>query len=200
MNSPFPSFYRNTISNGNLDDEDMSDISDWEDIDYQGGISSQVTFDGKSCMKLDTSEPESNILRWSKREKNIGNYSSITVFSFNIYLHNIGVWSSECLRFYTANNVNTLRIDFASDGLYIRNFLIDASIIVQDTWQEWTFIVDWTEKTVDVYLDKVLKYSNINFQGLTGGVNGLIDFQQFAWLKTQKITYIDWLKVGNGMI
>lgn len=189
-------------SNADIDDEDMADITDWADVDTGGGESSQVTFDGKSCMKLDT---KTSATTWdsASRKQDIGSFGARTVFSFPTYFSAIGEDNDDFIvRIW--NGTIYLNISFRPSGLYIHNgssmVEVGTDLVVQGVWQEWTFDVNWTAKTVDVYLGKVLKASGVNCNAPnTDEAEGMVLFRQWGYITSNRITYIDWFKAGSGL-
>jgi hypothetical protein len=184
-------------SNGSIDDEDMADITDWTDLDNGSGVSSQVTFDSKSCMKLDTG---GTVDSGSQRRQDVGTFGIRTVFSMNLYFDAIGSTANyDHFVFAAFNGANTLNVGFGTNGVYIQGTGGGQNIgnfVVQDTWQEWTFDVNWTAKTVDVYLNKILKVSGLDCTSATATADGIIDLLQYG-ITTNRISYVDWFKVGS---
>jgi hypothetical protein len=188
-----------TLSNADIDDEDMADITDWSDDDIGTGVSSQVTFDGKSCMKLDCPDLNPNEPR---RTQDIGSFGSRAVISLSVYCDSIGTMTADDYFFMSAQDGSAkLNVAFASDGLFVFNgstyVEAGADLVVQDTWQEWSFDIDWTNKKVDVYLNKSLKASQMDLW-TSAGTNGLIWFSQYAFTTGGRLTYIDWFKAGSA--
>jgi hypothetical protein len=188
-------------SNADIDDEDMADISDWVDADAVNGASTQVTFDGASCMKLDSGAAADG--SFARRNQDVGTFGARTVFSYRAYFDKLGTQANnDFSQIYIYNGTNYLPIGFASEGLYIfqtSSWVLKGADVVQDVWQEWTFDIDWSGLTVDVYLDKTLKYENVPFALTSATVNGTITLQQSGYNTANCITYIDWVKVGTSM-
>lgn len=188
------------ISNGDIDDEDMADITDWADADTGTGDSSQATFDGKSCMKLDTGATEGGLAR---REQDIGTCGARTVFSFNFYFDFIGTLAQEDYFSFKINDGATSMVaSFCSDGLFIRSDAggfteVGTDLVSLDVWQEWTFDVDWTAKTVDVYLGQILQASDVNCNRAEAETDGTVTLIQRGYISANRITYIDWFKAGS---
>lgn len=188
------------ISNADLDDEDMADITDWTDSDSGTGDSSQATFDSKSCMKLATVAVSGT----AKRTQDIGTFGTRTVISFNTYFDAIGTKANnDNARIEAYDGTTQLICLFASDGLYVYDgasyVQIDANIVVQDIWQEWTLDINWTTKTVNIYLDGILKHSDVDCSHAAAGTNGEIEFYQYGNTTANRITYIDWFKAGSNI-
>jgi len=191
------------ISNGDIDDEDFADISDWADEDSGTGVSSQVTFDGKSCMKLDSGTShtgQNNALR----SQDIGSFGARTVFSINVYCDTIGKQSdTDNFRFGAYNGTYGCAVILASDGLFAYNGTyneVGTNLVQQDTWQEGTFDVNWTGQTADIYLNQVLVGSDINCFYATTVSNGTISLRQNGYSASNQITYIDWFKAGSNFL
>lgn len=192
-------------SNADIFDEDMADITDWTDNDAGYGASTQATFDSKSCMQLSTGI----FVGIAKRYIDAGSFGSRTIFSMNIYCDNIGSSVSANQYMFSAGNGSiALNVYFGSDGLFIRNNLtlteVGSDILTQDVWQEWTFDMNWTAQTVDVYLNGALQGSDFDCSGNTGAsikTDGLLILTQNGAVSPYNfLTYIDWFKVGDNFI
>ena len=188
------------ISNADIDNEDMSDITDWTDADEGDGASTQATFDGKSCMKLHAITPTASA---AIRTQDIGSFGARTVFSMSIYADAIGTRANGdhlSLQFY--DGATGLSVAIASDGLFVFDGAtwneVGTDLVVQDVWQEWTFDVNWTAQTLSVYLDKVLKVSGIDCSYASIIAEGTITFRQNGAATANRITYIDWFKAGSN--
>jgi hypothetical protein len=189
------------ISNADIDDEDMTDISDWSDDDTGSGSSSQVTFDSKSCMKLDSGAGGSTG-DIAKRSQDVGNFGVRTVVSFNLYCDLLGeVGDADFFILDIFNGTIQCSIRFASDGLFIYeggNQEVGTNLVVQDTWQEWTFDINWSSKTVNVYLNKVLIASDVGCDLAETSTNGIIRLQQYGYNSANRLSYVDWIKTGSA--
>ena len=194
--SEFESF----ISNADIDDEDMADISDWSDADSGSGVSSQATFDGESTMKLDTggSTPSS-----SRRLQDLGSFATRTVFSFRLYCDNIGTFSNQD-RFDLEAGDGTIKlhVTMVSDGLFVYDGSswneVGTDIVVQDAWQEWSFDVDWVAGTVDVYLGQSLVQADVAIDTSdASNPDGEVQLTGFGVTTVDQIAYVDWFKAGT---
>jgi len=189
----------NPRSNADIDDEDMADITDWTDDDSGGGESTQVTFDSKSCMKLDAGVSSGG---QSKRYQDIGTFGTRTVFSFSLYCDAIGTTANgDDVQFNAFNGSTLLTLSFASDGLYCHNGAayveVGTNLVVQDVWQEWTFDVDWTAQTVDVYLNGVSVASDVDCSFGSAVANGTVQLKSNYNASVSGLVYIDWFKAGS---
>ncbi len=188
------------LSNADIDDEDMAVITDWTDADAVTGDSSQATFDGKSCMKLDTGSTVLN--SQTIRRQDVGTFGTRTVFSFSLYCETLGTAASEDrFNFGAFDGTTKLNTRFSSDGLYIYDGAAwneaGTNLVVVDTWQEWTFDVDWTAKTVDIYVDGVLGAADVDCSQANATANGTVEFLTSSVVVANILAYIDWFKAGS---
>lgn len=188
------------ISNADIDDEDMADITDWTDSSLGTGVTSQVTFDGKSCMKLDTGGTEDGTAR---RKQDIGTFGTRTTLSFNLYCDAIGLNESD-FELIVYNGSKRLVVAFSLGGLVIYNdpnfTEVGTNLVVEDVWQEWTFDINWSALTVSIYLNGVLQGSGLSFANNSDTTaNGTVEFSQGGSGHTYRISYIDWFKAGSDL-
>jgi len=189
------------ISNADLDDEDMADITDWTDADSgTGGTSTQVTFSGKSCMKL----LSGNAGSYAARTQDLGTFGTRTVISISIYIEDIGVGQTagDNLVIQLYNGTSTCRTRLASDGFFVFDGAVfnevGVNIVVADTWQEWTYDINWTAQTVDIYCDGILQASGVDCSSVNATANGTLSLTQTGTTTANCLSYIDWSKVGSG--
>jgi len=187
------------VSNGSVCNEDMADITDWSDGDTGTGVSSQATFDSKSCMKLLTGATPGAAIR----SRDVGTFGARTVISFSMYCDAIGTASAgDYLQLIINNGSTGVWMSFASDGLFIFNGTtspeVGTNIVSQDAWQEWTFDINWTAQTLNVYLSRLLVGSAIDCSYTEATANGTIKFAQFGNTTAARLSYIDWLIVGSN--
>jgi len=181
----------------NLYNDEMEDLTGWIDYDGGNGVSSQVTFDGKSTMELSVPERTG----YARRIKDVGEYGQRTVFSINVYLINIGDSSNDSFNIILGNDIYFL-VEYRTSGLYVYDdqdnaVNIASNLIVENVWQEWTFDIDWVEKSVDIYLDKVLEISDVRMGGEWGLQNGYFRLTGAAYTTDEVIAYVDFLKIGD---
>ncbi|HDY87604.1 MAG TPA: hypothetical protein ENH82_05735 [bacterium] len=177
----------------------MADISDWNDTDTPPGVSSQVTFDSKSCMKLDTGANGT-----ASREQDIGAFGARAVISLNMYFDAIGTIANadNYVMVFFNGSIRCL-VQMGSDNVTVYDgaaHQVVGNFVVQDVWQEWTFDIDWTGQTVDIYLDTVLKASNVDCSAASATADGTIYLTQAGATTANRITYIDWFKAGSDFI
>lgn len=190
------------VSNADIDDEDMADIIDWTDADNgTGAASTQVTFDSKSCMKLDSGNAAIN--NYAFRYQDLGTFGARTIFSLSLYCDAIGtIANTDAFELRAFDGTTQLWMHWASDGLFVfdgtANHEVGTDLVIQDTWQEWTIDVNWILQTVDIYLNGILKASGVDCSYAVAGTNGRVDFFQFGYTTANRITYIDWFKAGSS--
>jgi hypothetical protein len=190
------------ISNADIENEDMASITDWSDQDNTNGVSSQVTFDSKSCMKLDAGAATSGTR--AVRNKDFGSFGASTVFSMSLYFDAIGTLSdNHYMQIGAYNGTYVLMVRFCSNNLYVVNSsdtatAIGTNPIVQDVWQEWTFKVTWgASGTVDIYLNGALFSAGVDCASASAVANGTFQFRQNGYTTSNQITYVDWVKAGS---
>jgi len=198
------------VSNASLEDEDCSVITDWVNEDQSPAESTQVTFDGKSCFRFDTNEGAAGN-DTARRRKDIGSINGLgnrIVFSLKTYCDAIGPQTNDC--FYTSIRRSdwAFIVHFQSDGLFINDGVtiteVGTNLVVQDTWQEWTFDIDLSggvaNAVCDVYLDNILKESDVDCSK-TGTYNdGYCYLIMFGYNTDHRIGYVDWFKVGDSFL
>ena len=196
------------ISNASLEDEDCSDITDWTADSGPPCETSQVTFDGKSCFKFATNAGATPNCRASIY-KDVGSYVDLgnrIVVSLNLYCDAIGTFADNDLFLLQLYRDDwQFRAWFASDGLFICDGVnyneVGMNLVVQDTWQEWTFDIDLSggvgSATCDVYLDRDLKAADVDCSYDSGGTDGNTILRLIGYTTNDRIAYVDWFKAGN---
>ena len=187
-----------SISNGDIYIDEFTDISSWTDEDTGTAVSSQTTFDGKSCMSLysGTNAGEAD------RSKDTGSMGATrTVVSFKLYCDKIGT-NGDAFTFIAGNGTRGINFGFASDGLFCNAASaveVGTNLVVQDVWQEWTFDINWSTQTCDVYLNKKLVGDNIDFTGASVKTDGyvLLKVDGYGAAGYNIQVYVDWFKAGS---
>ena len=197
------------ISNGSLEDENCSDITDWTDADTSPAVSSQCTFDSKECFCFDTNASAATDA-YCYRYKDIGSVEGLgnrIVISIKLYHDAIGTQgNADDFAFACFRSDWSLAVRFASDGLFIHDNVgyneVGVNLVQQDTWQKWTFDVDLSggvaNAVCDVYLDNVLKASGVDCNRETVGGDGDCMLIQYGYTTDDRISHVDWLEVGDG--
>lgn len=193
------------IANTSFLNEDCSDISDWTDGDTDTGESTQVTFDSKSCFKFNSGA--STASPTAIRTIDTGyTFGDRVVVSLSLYCDAIGTQSAwDDFELLVVQAAVRGMIYFCSDGLFVYDGAayneVGTNIVVQDTWQEWTFDFDFStpaSATVDIYLDGDLVGNNIDCSSTGAFAVGRIKLTQFGFNTANRISYVDWVKVGTG--
>lgn len=197
------------VSNGSAFNIECTDISGWTDGDTGEAVSSQVTFDGKSCFKFDTvTSADTNDS--TIRSLDFGSVEAIgnnLVVSLSVYCDAIGTQAnSDFFRFKVERSDWRFDVRFCSDGLFIHDGAayneVGTNIVVQDVWQEWTFDIDLSagvaSANCDVYLNNVLKASNFDCSATGIYGDGYLEFRQYGYGANNRISYVDWLKIGDA--
>jgi len=189
------------ISNGDIYSSDFASIDDWANGDTGTGVSSQATFDGKSTFKLDSGVAAGN----AHRVQDIGTFGARTVLSFSVDHSNIGSTATgDMFVIQIANGATLLSMHFEPAGFFILNTAasyveVGTDLVVTGAWQEWTLDLNWTAKTLDVYLGTLLKATGVDFgYAYTGFANGVVDIYQNGTTAAHRLTCIDWFKAGSN--
>lgn len=102
----------------NILDEDMANISDWNDDDAGGGATTQVTFDSKSCMKFLNGSSTGDI---SRRYRTLAELGPEYTFETSIYLDDVESINNNNYFMITIYNGKVrfqMRIDSAGLDIY----------------------------------------------------------------------------------
>ncbi len=183
-----------------LMDEDMADISDWTDFDEGTGESTQVTFDGKSCMKLDAPNGANVAVR---------DYDPVAVglsftfeFSFYIATHT-GTWGG----IYVQIRDNDLAAG-QPNGYAFRLSTTDARInldggnvfadidLEKSVWHTVRFVV--VNKIQSLWIDDRLYLHGHEVDHISTGFTPNEIFFFLYGDDGAKITYIDWARMDSS--
>jgi hypothetical protein len=191
------------ISNADILDEDMAVITDWTDADVGSGVSSQATFDGKSCMKLLTGAASGTTV--AARQRDLGSFIGVTrVFSFSLYCSAIGaIADADYFTFLARDGTHLIFLAFTTDGLFIvtdaGSVEIGTDIVQTGVWQEWTLVINFTTFLMDVYLDQMLIASGVDCHNTGAGTDGMVLFCQYGHTTANRLSYVDWFKAGTAV-
>lgn len=187
-------------------DEDMAVITDWVNADNINGVSSQVTFEGKSCLKMACSTAAENSRAHSYRDA--GSYGNRVVAELSVYCDAIGTIANvdQATLEIRAATVK-LAVSFASDGLFIYDGVswneVGTNIVVQGSWQKWVFDIDFTtpvSATVDIYLDDILIASGVDCSYTGTYTDGNVHLLQRGGTTNNQLSYVDYIKIGDGIV
>jgi hypothetical protein len=189
--------YRSALEEVLLAD-DCSSLGDWSSLDWDGGETTQVTFGGKSCYRLDPG-PAPYAMAGIRRD--VGSYGSFTEVNISLYHVAIGTYFGGGYAIMEMHNgtANCWMI-FGSDGLRVwdgSNWnVVGADIVAIGEWQDWRFVIDWASHTMDVYLGEILQASDVECY-LGSSQDGVFSFSQSAGGAGDSVTYVDNIKIAN---
>jgi hypothetical protein len=190
-------------STGTSENEDCSDLTGWSDGDSGNGVSSQVTFQGRSTFKFDAGATAAGTKAYRQRDTSVS-WVTGNVITIRLYHETIGTLANQdYFMLTTEDDTDMMQIAFASDGLYIYDGAswneVGTNLVEQDTWQEWTFIAaaDW--QTCAVYLDGDLISASEDCSYVYGGDDGYINIYQYGENTSNMITYVDMVKANAGL-
>lgn len=197
------------ISNGSLENEDCSVITDWTDQDKGVGVSDQTSVNGKEVFRFDANAsavPDD----YAKRTKDSGSIEGLgnrVVVSLSVYIATFGTRANIDYFQIIANRSDwRLSVIFASDGLFVQAAggysEVGVNLPQEDVWQEWTFDIDLSagiaSATCDVYLNKVLQASDVSCNKTAAYTDGESAMLIVGYTTNDCLAYVDWYKVGDG--
>jgi len=187
-----------------------TEIVGWDNYDDVNSVSEAQTDSPGVDPKSTVWSFDTNTGAYAVRGKTVGSIDGLgsrIVISLNVYHENLGL-TTDYDSFYIAIDASGWRfgLDFGLDGLFLYNsesvIEIGTNLVDLNTWQEWTFDIDISagiESAVcDVYLEDILKASNISCLTLGVRIDGDISITQQGYSTSDQITYLDWLKIGDG--
>lgn len=200
----------------NLLDEDCSDISDWNDLDQNNGVS-EVEPAGQFRM-------DGNLQHdWNaaQRTRDIGSFPDIFTAEIKVYHDKLGLMGTITQGGTDAFVLSLDRVDvrafigFASDGLFVYNGSswneVGTNLVKQGgsaEWQIWRFVIDTTtpaSATVDIYLtdsthENVKVGSAIDCSYTGTFTEGLVFVGQYSRITDNNLTHIDYIKIMSGTV
>lgn len=192
-----------TFSGGSQADYTGAYTTDWTDGDTGSGVSdtSGLLFDGKSCFKFDSGAAGAGNV--AIRSRDVGTFATPEWITIKAYFETLGnLADSDYFEARFDDSAYRLQIRFAADGLFVYDGAawneVGTNLVVQDTWQEWTFT--WTVAAagvVDVYLDGVLQASSVDCSYAIAGTDGTATFSQYG-TTVRGVTYLDYIKIGTA--
>lgn len=210
--------YAGTISNANLVDLDCTavELADgWTDSDTGDGVSEAVTTQPgadpvATAWKFDTNISAAGDDRAS-RIKDIGSIEGLgnrIVVSIGFYHDLIGL-RTESDEF--ALNIQRSDWEFAltvaSNAITVYDGAAHQEIgsgeVSLDTWQEWTFDITFpggvvADAVCTAYLNNVEVETGVDCSRTGANTDGKIELIQYGETNNDQITYIDYIKIGDG--
>jgi len=198
------------INDGSEEDEDCAVITDWTDGDAVAGTaeSTQKTYDGCSYFGFNTFASASGN-DYARRYKDVGSIESLgDTFSVSIKLYHVNIGSRNDSFFIQVERSDMVFFAyFQSDGLKLSDSEgsyteVGTNIVVEDSWQTWTFIVDVSNgvanATCDVYLGTVKQGDDIDCSYTGNNTDGKVSLWQMGIDHDDQLSFVDWLLIGDS--
>jgi len=181
----------------------MVDISDWTDGDLVNGVSDQTTFDGESCMRLDTNVAAGSNL--AKRYRDVGTFGNRVVIEIRVYHATLGsLGNNDYFRLIASSDDARMQIIFATDGMFVfdGSFFTEegTNIVKESEWQKWVFDWDFSQPAtgnVDIYLNDALIASAVDCSYTGTFDDGYVEVEQEGGSLDNRISYIDYIRIGD---
>jgi hypothetical protein len=174
----------------------------WTKVDKGDATTTQVTFDGRSCFKLDSGPNSAANNDYAMIRRNLGSFDATTTIEITGHWDLLGRRTDNdyfSVRAY--NGTTRLLVAIASNGLHVYDGAayneVGTDIVILDTWQTFRLIIDWVAKTVDIYLDGDLVAAGVDCSHDVAGTNGGIYLYQYGHDTDNCISYIDSIKVDG---
>ncbi len=171
--------------------EDCADISDWADQDTGSCVSSQATFDSKSCFKFYC--PVEGILNEAQRYSNISLPATFT-FEMSIYLN-------QTYKDFDIQLVTDMASPRDAYYLYIeeaRCWIGGQTVYyprINNSWQTFRYVVKSTRK-VDLWIDDRIYVGDKAITQTSTNAAGV-----YLYMNADNVheltTYIDWVRVDT---
>ncbi len=195
-----------TLPAGLLDD-DCSSLTGWTNQNAGDAETTQVTYDGRSCFKLDSGPNSAANNDYTHNYKDVGSLGAYTTIEIDLYHALIGgLTDVDKAQLRVHNGSTVCHINFTSEGLFVHDGAtyneVGTNIVSQDAWQYWRFIINWTAKTVDVYLksgdDYILQASGVDCSYDDATADGTIQLCQYGYATNNCISYVNNIKITDG--
>jgi hypothetical protein len=182
---------------------DCSSLTGWTDGDTTNGTS-EISPAGQLRCVVTTAGSGNR----ARRYQDIGTYPEDFTIKARIYCDAYGTTgNNDYYSIHAFHETDELfLVAFTSDGLFIYTTAsgwteVGTDLVQEDTWQVWQFLVDGSASTVDVYLDNVLKASDVSclYTG-SGWTDGLTQVTQLAYTTSNREAHLDYLQIGTGLI
>ena len=189
---------------------DFTSVITWTDNDNNGGESlAGVSAQGETVASFNSGASTGDQTRGSRN----GDYGDAAVDSCTIALK---LYHSALGTFTNGSTTDaldvgfglvgcSLLIQFATNGMFIHDGAgyqeVGTDIVSVGVWEDWLFYVHNystpANADVDIYLGGALQFSDVDCS-LTSGTSGTIFFTQAGFQNANKLTYVDYVKVGSG--
>jgi hypothetical protein len=194
---------KHVISNASYLDDNCSNISGWTDGDTFDAESTQVTFDSKSCFKFDSGSAGDN--HFSRRWRDFGSFAGVVVISMPAYAVALGTrLDSDMMRYIFYGDTLGVFFNLASDGLFVYDGdaynEVGTNIVTLNEWQEWTFEINFSAETLNVFLDGLIIERGVDCSYTSSGLDGQVYIDSAGYTTSNRIFYSDFIKIGNGFL
>ena len=192
---------------GDVLNEDCSDIADWIDCDSGSGTSNAATL-GRFSFYGGAPSPTT----YACRHRDIGVMPNQISFEIKMQNQWVGTIANEdhflgaASRVIGAENI-TFAFACASDGFFVYNsgwVEIGTDLINTAISQTWRFLINYSTKTVDIYLnDATHSWERVGTaQAFTNYINladGEVYLIQYAYTTGGRRTFTDHVKIQDGL-
>ncbi len=185
-----------------LFEDDCSSLNGWSTDHVGSGTATQVTYDSKSCFKLDSGASTSSRSRIYKTGIN---FNSSMVIELSTYLDDIGTPANgeQLILRVQPTTLARLNITFSTDGLILNGNPADfnlGTLCTEDEWINWRFeIIQLSSSLFNVKTYKNNTYITTTYDaGALASVTGeSIYLTQFGNTIANKLSYIDSFNLSN---
>jgi hypothetical protein len=182
--------------------ENCSDISDWNNQDSGNAASTQATFDSREVFKILGGATGGG--NTAKIDLDLGTFGDDVTTTIRLYHEDLGTQADVD---HFALEIDTLEwrmvIRFGTDGLFVYDGgtwnEIGTNIVDVDTWTTWTFQMDFDAETANIWKDGVSVATGVDVSYI-GDTDGMIDILQYSNTTANRLTYIDYIKVGDDIL
>jgi hypothetical protein len=195
-------------STATVTDEPCLSITTWTDEDGAGGGESiQAVFDGKGTFRFD-SKGTPGATWYARRLKDVGTIPDVFSVTISVYHSALGALAVDADNFRLQVDLTGVELDvaFGTDGIFVYDGAayneVGTNLVSTGGWQTWTFVVDGTtpaSATCDVYLDDILQATGVDCSATGAFTNGNVAMTQYGTTTSDRISYVDFLKVGSGL-
>lgn len=148
----------------------------------------------------------------ANRTKDIGSIAGLgnrIVISLKIYCDALGTRVGNDFFYIILKRGDwRFQVEIASDGVFLRGTggartEVGSNINSQDAWEVWTFDITFPGGDVgagvcDVYLGDVIKGAGEDCSMEEVNIDGEVSIVQKGNTTDNRLTYLDWLKIGDG--
>ena len=200
-----------TVSNGSYIDEACTALGSWADNDQGNGVSTQASFDSKETFKFDSGITTGGDIAVRKLDPgSVEALGNTVIVSISVYLETIGTSVHNGMKLMVYRSDSYYLVSLTNAGIYVLHnpgntyTLYPAAMPVADTWQEWSFAYDLSggiaNAVVDIYLNNVRVVAGAACDYQVATTDGACHLEQWGYTESNRITYVDWFKVGDGFV